>query len=93
MGKKEAFSKMSEALQEGDADALVSALNEVLNDTEPLELIHDGMMTGLKKDYLKNALSDPPEKVGDRGAAVLQAVLNWVDALKKEGVKDPQPPK
>ncbi len=49
MGKKEAFSKMSVALQEGDADALVSALNEVLNDTEPLELIHDGMMTGLKK--------------------------------------------
>ena len=51
------------------------------------------LITGLKKDYLKNALSAPPEKVGDRGAAVLQAVLNWVDALKKEGVKDPLPHK
>ena len=60
-----------------------------------LQTCEDGLnlITGLKKGYLKNALSDPPEKVGDRGAAVLQAVLNWVDALKKEGVKDPQPPK
>ncbi|MCK5558301.1 MAG: hypothetical protein KAJ01_07985, partial [Candidatus Hydrogenedentes bacterium] len=60
-----------------------------------LQTCEDGLnlITGLKKGYLKNALSAPPEKVGDRGAAVLQAVLNWVDDLKEEDVKDPQPPK
>ncbi len=49
MGKKEAFKKMSGAVQEGDTDALLNAINEVVNDIDPLELVQDGMMPGLKK--------------------------------------------
>ena len=49
MGKKEAFTKMSGAVQEGDTDALLSAINEVVNDIDPLELVQNGMMPGLKK--------------------------------------------
>ena len=49
MGKKEAFTKMSGAVQEGDTDALLNAINEVVNDIDPLELVQDGMMPGLKK--------------------------------------------
>ncbi len=49
MGKKEAFTKMSGAVQEGDTDALLTAINEVVNDIDPLELVQDGMMPGLKK--------------------------------------------
>ena len=49
MGKKEAFEKMSEAVQEGDTETLTSAINDVINDTDPLEIIQAGMMPGLKK--------------------------------------------
>jgi trimethylamine corrinoid protein len=49
MGKKEAFGKMSEAVQEGDTDSLISILKTALDDTDPLEIIQEGMMPGLKK--------------------------------------------
>ena len=49
MEKKEAFAKMSDAIQEGDTDALIDALNGVLSDVDPLEIIQVGMMPGLKK--------------------------------------------
>ena len=50
-------------------------------------------ITGLENEHLREALSAPPEKVGNRPAAVMQGVLNWVDDLEEKGVKDPQPPK
>jgi corrinoid protein of di/trimethylamine methyltransferase len=49
MGKKEAFEKMSYAVQEGDTNALIGAINEIIKDTDPLEVVQDGMMPGLKK--------------------------------------------
>jgi corrinoid protein of di/trimethylamine methyltransferase len=49
MGKKETFNKMSEAVQEGDTDSLVDSIQEVIDTTDPLEIIQEGMMPGLKK--------------------------------------------
>jgi len=49
-------------------------------------------LTGGKATHLKNALTDPDEKVGDRAAAVKTAVLSWADSMVKSGVKEPQPP-
>jgi len=46
---KEAFKKMSDAVIEGDTDALVAAINDVINETDPLQLIQEGMMPGLRK--------------------------------------------
>jgi len=46
---KEAFKKMSDAVIEGDTDALVAAINDVINVTDPLQLIQEGMMPGLRK--------------------------------------------
>jgi corrinoid protein of di/trimethylamine methyltransferase len=49
MGKKETFNKMSEAVQEGDTDSLVDSIQEVIDTADPLEIIQEGMMPGLKK--------------------------------------------
>ena len=49
MGKKEAYSKMSEAIMDGDTDALVAAIYSVIDEAAPLEIIQNGMMPGLKK--------------------------------------------
>jgi len=46
---REAFKKMSEAVIEGDTDALISVINDVINEADPLKLIQDGMMPGLRK--------------------------------------------
>jgi corrinoid protein of di/trimethylamine methyltransferase len=46
---KEAFTKLSHAVQEGDTDKLVNTLQEIINDADPLELVQKGMMPGLKK--------------------------------------------
>jgi len=48
MGTKEAFKKMSETIVGGDTDALTSAINSVINEADPLEIIQKGMMPGLK---------------------------------------------
>jgi corrinoid protein of di/trimethylamine methyltransferase len=49
MGKEEAFKQMSEAINGGDTDALVKIINYILNELDPLEIIQQGMMPGLKK--------------------------------------------
>jgi corrinoid protein of di/trimethylamine methyltransferase len=49
MAKKEAFTEMSEAIKEGDVEGLIRAINEVIDTVEPLEIIQDGMMPGLKE--------------------------------------------
>ena len=53
MGKKEAYKKMFEAVEDGDTDSLLTAINEVIDkadpeDFDPLEIIKNGMMPGLK---------------------------------------------
>jgi trimethylamine corrinoid protein len=48
MGKQEAFGKMSEAVQEGDTESLINILKSILDNTDPLEIIQEGMMPGLK---------------------------------------------
>jgi corrinoid protein of di/trimethylamine methyltransferase len=48
MVQKEPFAKLSRAVQEGDTDKLISILQEVKGDMDPLELIQKGMMPGLK---------------------------------------------
>ncbi len=48
MGTQEAFKKISEAVVEGDTDALTSVINSVINEADPLEIIQKGMMPGLK---------------------------------------------
>ena len=49
MGKLEAFKQMSEAIKDGDTDALIRAINSIINEVDPLEIIQQGMMPGLKK--------------------------------------------
>ncbi len=46
---REVLKKMSKAVIEGDMDALVAAINGVINEADPLELIREGMMPGLRK--------------------------------------------
>jgi len=48
MGTQEAFKKISEAVVEGNTDALTSVINSVINEADPLEIIQKGMMPGLK---------------------------------------------
>jgi len=48
MGKEEAYKKMLEAVEDSDTDGLLAAINEVINEADPLELNQDGMMLGLK---------------------------------------------
>jgi corrinoid protein of di/trimethylamine methyltransferase len=48
MGKQEIFKQISEAVVDGDGDALVQAIISVIDTAEPLEIIQQGMMSGLK---------------------------------------------
>lgn len=50
--------------------------------------------TGLKHNHLAGKLDAPLAEVGDRAAAILKAYLQWLEALKTRGVKQPaSPPK
>jgi len=49
MGKEEAYKKMAQAVIEGDGDAVIEAIKEVIDEAPPLEIIQEGMVPGLKK--------------------------------------------
>jgi len=49
MDKQEALKQMSGAVVDGDSDALVAVISDVIDESDPLELIQQGMMPGLKK--------------------------------------------
>ena len=49
MNMQEAFIKMSDAVQEGDTDALVGIIEKIIGEVDPLILVQQGMMPGLKK--------------------------------------------
>ena len=48
MDKEYSYKKMSALVEEGDTDALLEAINDLINEADPLELVQDGMMPGLK---------------------------------------------
>jgi len=48
MGNEEAYKKMVEAVEDGDTDSLLEAVNEVIDEADPLEIIQNGMMPGLR---------------------------------------------
>ncbi len=48
MDKEGLYKKMSASVLEGDTDVLLAAINSVINEADPLELVQDGMMPGLK---------------------------------------------
>jgi len=48
MDKENLYKKMYTAVEEGDTDALLSSINDVINEADPLELVQEGMMPGLK---------------------------------------------
>jgi corrinoid protein of di/trimethylamine methyltransferase len=49
MGKDQTFGKMSDAIAEGDTDALVAEIRKVIDTEDPLTIIQKGMMPGLKR--------------------------------------------
>lgn len=49
MGKEEAYKKMAQAVIEGDGDAVIEAIKQVIDDAPPLEIIQEGMVPGLKE--------------------------------------------
>jgi corrinoid protein of di/trimethylamine methyltransferase len=49
MGTQQTFTKMSDAVANGDTDALLSAIRSVLDTEDPLVIIQKGMMPGLKR--------------------------------------------
>ncbi len=49
MGTKETFKKISEAVVDGDTDVVVEAINSVIDKEDPLEVIQNSMMPGLKQ--------------------------------------------
>lgn len=49
MDKQEALKQMSGAVVDGDSDTLVAVISDVIDESDPLELIQQGMMPGLKK--------------------------------------------
>jgi corrinoid protein of di/trimethylamine methyltransferase len=49
MSTQEAFKKISEAVVDGDGDALVEEIKNIIDGSDPLEIIRKGMMPGLKK--------------------------------------------
>jgi corrinoid protein of di/trimethylamine methyltransferase len=80
MAKEEDFKKLTDAVAEGDTDALVEALRAVIDDTDPLEIVRKGMMPGLRK-------------VGDlfgAGELFLPEMLMAADAFQ-EGMKLVEP--
>lgn len=80
MAKEEDFKKLTDAVAEGDTDALSEALRAVIDDTDPLEIVRKGMMPGLRK-------------VGDlfgAGELFLPEMLMAADAFQ-EGMKLVEP--
>lgn len=80
MAKEEDFKKLTDAVAEGDTDALEEALRAVIDDTDPLEIVRKGMMPGLRK-------------VGDlfgTGELFLPEMLMAADAFQ-EGMKLVEP--
>ncbi len=49
MSFEDAYQKMSASVESGDTDALLAAINDVINEADALELVQEGMMPGLKK--------------------------------------------
>ncbi len=49
MATQEAFNKISEAVVDGDGDALVEEIKSIIDGSDPLEIIQKGMMPGLKQ--------------------------------------------
>jgi trimethylamine corrinoid protein len=49
MAKEEIFKSMSDAVVEGDPEALAKAISSVIDEVDPIEIIRKGMMPGLKK--------------------------------------------
>ena len=49
MGKEDSYQKMSASVEMGDTDALLTAINDVINEADPLELVQEGMMPGLRQ--------------------------------------------
>lgn len=49
MDKVDAYKKMSVSVEKGDTDALLAVLKDVINEADPLELVREGMMPGLKQ--------------------------------------------
>lgn len=49
MAKEEIFKSMSDAVIEGDSEALEKAIRGVIDEVDPIEIIRKGMMPGLKK--------------------------------------------
>ena len=49
MSKEDAYQKMSASVESGDTEALLAAINDVINEADPLELVQEGMMPGLKQ--------------------------------------------
>jgi corrinoid protein of di/trimethylamine methyltransferase len=49
MSTQETFTKMSHAVENGDTDALLSAIQSVLEREDPLVIVQKGMMPGLKR--------------------------------------------
>ena len=49
MAKAETYKKMSQAIIDGDSDVVVKSIKEVIDEAQPLEIIQEGMVPGLKK--------------------------------------------
>ena len=80
MAKEGDFKKLTDAVAEGDTDALLETLRNVIDDTDPLEIVRKGMMPGLRK-------------VGDlfgAGEIFLPEMLMAADAFQ-EGLKIVEP--
>jgi len=80
MGKEDLYKKMSASVESGDTEALLAAINDVINEADPLELVQDGMMPGLKN-------------VGElfgRGDVFLPELLMAAEAFQ-EGMKIVEP--
>ena len=49
MGTQEVYKEISEAVVDGDTDVVVAAINSVIDKEDPLEIIQNSMMPGLKQ--------------------------------------------
>jgi corrinoid protein of di/trimethylamine methyltransferase len=48
MAKEEIYKQLTDAVVEGDADALTEAVRKVIDDVDPLDIVRNGMMPGLR---------------------------------------------
>jgi dimethylamine corrinoid protein len=76
MQEQELFSKLSQAVFEGDSEALVSLVNGAIDKVDPLAMVEQGMMKGMTE-------------VGDKFSAgevylpeLLMAAEAWEEAMK-----------